>query len=221
MSLTDCDSNMTWDPKVVNPGSCNEQAIVLERIFPHTISSVGESDDASVSDVEDETPRTEFDSHANMAVVGKHAYILNVSGKKARVQPYSPNYKPQDIPIVDASVMYECPYSGNRVILVMRDALHVKEMVNNLIPPFIMREAGIQVREIPKIHMDDPSVEDYAIVFKETGLRIPLSLHGIFSCFPTTKPVASDLNEIDDVYMLTPPSWKPHNSSYAKKSFLG
>ena len=88
-----------------------------------------------------------------MVVVGKNAYIINASGRKAKVQPYSPNYKPQNIPIVDAAVMYECPYSRKRVILVVRDALYVKAMDNNLIPPFIMREAGIQVREIPKIHV--------------------------------------------------------------------
>ena len=135
--------------------------------------------DASICDVDIKTSRTELDSHANMAVLGKNSHVLSETGKTARVQPYSPNYKPQIIPIVDAAVMYECPYSGKRVGLVIRDALHVKEMENNLIPPFIMREAGIQVKEIPKIHVDNPSVDDHAIVFKETGFRIPLSLHGI------------------------------------------
>ena len=70
-------------------------------------------------------------------------------------------------------------------------------MDNNLIPPFIMQEAGIQVKEIPKIHVENPSVEDQAIVFKETRFRIPLSLYGILSYFPTARPTASDLNEID------------------------
>ena len=79
--------------------------------------------------------------------------------------------------------MYECPYSGRRVALVIRDALHVKEMENNLIPPFIMREAGVQVREIPKIHVEDPSVDDHAIVFKETGFRIPYLSMAYFHIF--------------------------------------
>ena len=127
-----------------------------------------------------------------MVVVGKNAYVIDDSGRKVRVQPYSLNYKLEYIPIVDAAIIYECPYSGKRVVLVVRDALCVKEMENNLIPPFIMREAGIQVREVPKIHVDDPLVEDHATVFKETGFRIPLSLNGIFLCFPTTKPLVSD-----------------------------
>ena len=151
-----------------------------------------------------------------MIVVGKNAHIINPTGRKVRVQPYSPNYEPQNILIVDAAVMYECPFSGRRVILVMRDALHVSEMENNLIPPFIMREVGILVNKVPKIHVDDPLLEDHAIIFKETDFRIPLSLHGIFSYFPTTKPTICNLNEIEDVYLLSLPSWNPHNSSYTK-----
>ena len=48
-----------------------------------------------MTDVDIIVSRTEFDSHANMVVVEKHAYILTTTGRKARVQPYSPNYKPQ------------------------------------------------------------------------------------------------------------------------------
>lgn len=221
ISLIDDDSNKHWDLGKDDLGSHGELTIVPRRIFPHIIASVGEDDNTSMTDVE-VVSRTEFDSHANMEVVGKHSYILNMSGRKARVQPYS-NYKPQSIPIVDSAIMYEFSYDGRRVILVVRDALHVKETENNLIPPFIMREAGLQVKKIPKIHMVDPTVEDHAIVFKGTGFRIPLSLHGIFSCFPTTKPTANEVNEIDEVYMLSPPTWNPHNSSYAKneESYLG
>ena len=104
--LVDDDSNRNWDPGIDNSGSQIEIATVPERILPHIISSVGEDDDASMTDADNIVSRTEFDSHANMMVVGKHAYILNVSGRKARVQPYSPNYAPQEIPIVDACCCY-------------------------------------------------------------------------------------------------------------------
>ena len=80
-----------------------------KEFFPYMLSSVGESDDASMTDADNISSRTEFDSHANMIVVGKHAHIINYTGRKANVQPYSPNYDPQQIPIVDAAVLYECP----------------------------------------------------------------------------------------------------------------
>ena len=115
------------------------------------------------------------------------------------------------------------PLQWGEIVLVVRDSLFVKEMDNNPIPSFIMREAGVTVNEVPKIHVYDPSVEDHAVIFRETGFRIPLSLHGIFSCFTTSKPSVNDLNEIDQVYLLSPPSWNPHNISYAENesSFLG
>ena len=43
------------------------------------------------------------------------------------------------IPIVDAAVQYECPYSGQSYILVLRNALHVTAMQNHMMPPFIFR----------------------------------------------------------------------------------
>ena len=69
--------------------------------------------DASMKDAEqNEVSRTEFDSHANMPLVGCKAYIIADSGKKVTVYPYSPDYSPKELPIVDAGLLYECPYSG-------------------------------------------------------------------------------------------------------------
>ena len=42
-----------------------------------------------------------------------------------------------------------------------------------------------------------------------------LSLGGIFSYFPTCKPNVQEMTEIDDVYLLTPSRFNPHNPSYA------
>ena len=48
--------------------------------------------------------RTELDSHANMPVVGKHAYIIDETGKKVDVSPFTPDYKLLTVPLVDAMV---------------------------------------------------------------------------------------------------------------------
>ena len=61
-------------------------------------------------------------------------------------------------------------------------------MENNLIPPFILCEAGLQVNERAKIHTEDPMTEDHSITFPTTGFQIPLQLFGIFSYFSMTKP---------------------------------
>ena len=158
---------------------------------------------------------TELDSHANMPVVGKHAYIIAETGKKVDVSPFTPDYKPHAVPLVDATVKYNNPYNGKSYILVLQNALYVLSMDNNLIPPFMLREMGVTVNDIPKIHKEDPTVDDHAITFMETGFRIPLSLWGIFSYFPTSKPTHDDLLNPNEVYILSPATWNPHSDAYA------
>jgi hypothetical protein len=90
-------------------------------------------------------------------------------------------------------------------------------MQNNLIPPFMMRKAGIILNDMPKMQVEHPTVDDHSIFFPaETKFRIPMSLWGIFSYFPTSKPTAQDMKESDQVYMLTPSRWDPHQSAYAE-----
>jgi hypothetical protein len=60
-----------------------------------------------------------------------------------------------------------------------------------------MREAGTRVNDTPKTQSDDPTEEDHSMFFPETGLRIPLLLWGVFSCFVTTKPTAEDMMETE------------------------
>jgi hypothetical protein len=146
-----------------------------------------------------EGSKTELDSHANMHVVGSQAYILSDTGCTCDVSAYTPDYKPIQIKIVDAAVQYDCPYTDEQYILVIRNVLHIPSMQNNLIPPFMMREAGLHIRDTLKIKIDDPSIEDHSNYFRDSKLRIPLSLWGVFSYFPTSKPTATTLNEIDDV----------------------
>lgn len=137
--------------------------------------------DGSVMDVDDDqsmsrTSRTELDSNANMPVVGRNAFVIARTEETADVSAFTPDYKPMKCSIVDAALLYDCPYSGDEVILLIRNAIHVPNMENNLIPPFIMREAGVIVDDTPKIQTTDPTISSHSIYFEETGLRIPLSL---------------------------------------------
>ena len=132
---------------------------------------------------------------------------------------YNPEYAPKEIPIVDAALLYQAPFNGKETILVICNALYVKSMQSNLMPPFIMREHGVKVYDTAKIHISDPDVDDHAIII-EDHLRIPLQLHGTFSYFQTRKPTLNKLNENDDVYTLTPEHFNPHNDAYARNEAL-
>jgi hypothetical protein len=119
------------------------------------------------------------------------------------------------IKIVDAAVRYDSPYDTKSYILVIRNALYVPSMDNNQILPFMLRKAGITVNDTPKIQMQDSTVEDHSIFFPETEIRIPLSLWGVFSYFPTTKPSLTDMTSSEEVYVLTTSRWDPHDKAYA------
>ena len=156
----------------------------------------------------------ELDSHTNMPVVGRHSYIINYSGQMVDVKPFTPQCRSMEAELVDVALLYECPYEGKSYILVIRNAIHVDSMENNLIPPSILREAGLQVNERAKIHTNDPTADDHSITFPTTGLRIPLQLFGIFSYFSTTKPTEDDMLAGHDVYVMTPEKWNPHSDAY-------
>ena len=88
-------------------------------------------------------------------------------------------------------------------------------------PQFIMREEGLEVRDTPKIHVKEPTVEYHSIYFSDESLRITLSLNGIFSSFPTRRPTTKYL--IDKIPVLITPegtTWNPHSNLYKKNEDL-
>ena len=162
--------------------------------------------------------RCELDSHANMVVIGTEAFYFESGGRVCDVSPYDKS-RVRTLPIKDAALAYDCPYTGSTTILIFRNTICVPEIKYNLIPPFILREAGITVNEQAKIHCKDPSEDDHAISFKDlsSDLRIPMSLNGVFSYFKTRKPTILELNECDKI-ICTPDSvnWNPNCPSFAK-----
>jgi hypothetical protein len=132
------------EPEKTQPDSVQEEHSDSAQNKLDMVSAAVGVQDGDIIDM-DISSRTELDSHANMPVVGRNAYVISRSGEMADVSPFSPDYKSMAIPIVDAAVLYECPLKGEPYILVIRNALHVPSMKGNLMPPFVMREAGVQV----------------------------------------------------------------------------
>ena len=90
-------------------------------------------------------------------------------------------------------------------------------MPHNLISPLLMREGGVNVNDIPKIHCTGPIIDDHYISFKDIDLRIPLQLHGIFYCFNTRKPLSSELYDKYKIFITADTSeWNAYCKSYAQ-----
>ena len=154
-----------------------------------------------------------------MVLLGKDAYIFDgVQDRSCNVQPFDPSLGvARKVPIVDGAIAYDCPYTMKTYILIMKNALYIPSLDHNLIPPFILREAGIYVNEVPKIQKPNPTADDHSIRIDELNLRIPLKLNGIFSYFHSRKPTREDLLSCDNAF-LTPdaPSWNPYSDHYAE-----
>ena len=102
-----------------------------------------------------------------MVVLGSECIVFEWSGKTCTVNPFDKQLgSAKDVPIVDAAIAYDCPYSHQPYVLLLRNALYMPSMKDNLIPPFIMRQGGIIVLDTPKIHCPDPTPEDHCIRFE-------------------------------------------------------
>ncbi len=88
---------------------------------------------------------------------------------------------------------YDCPYTMKTYILTARNAVHIHSMSHNIIPPFVMYEAGLRVNDVPRIHTKPDKLKNkmHSIVATEADNRVilktPLKLGKIFSYFPTRK----------------------------------
>jgi len=150
-----------------------------------------------------------------VVVLGKYSYIVNYTGKTAQVLLFSPEFEALKVPIVDAGIQYDDPYSGESYLLVCKEALFVAAMTHNLIPTFLMREAGLVVDDVPKVQSTNLTMQHHSTYFPEENLRIPLGLHGIFSYFPSSQPSLDVLNDNNfKVLFLTIGQIDPHNKIY-------
>jgi hypothetical protein len=110
---------------------------ICALVLAATIGGTSMGSDASLE-------ATELDSHANMAVLGSNCMIFATSGHYANVTPFSSNFPMMEmVEIVDAAIAYDGPILHVTYLLVMQKALLIPTMNHNLIPPFLIREAGL------------------------------------------------------------------------------
>ena len=131
---------------------------------------------------------TDFDSHENMVVIGRNDEIISNKRRTAEVSPFTLDCEAvYEVPVFDDSLLYMFPYTDKPCILVASNLLHVPTMNNNIISPFIIRKAGVNVNGTTKTKMLKRTVEDHSVYFIEENFSIPLELRVVLSYFPTSK----------------------------------
>jgi hypothetical protein len=165
---------------------------------------------------------TELDFHANMAVAGFDCTVIARSGCFANVTPFHKDIPAMEmVEIGDAMVAYDHPILLRTYLLVMRNALLIKSMDHGLIPSFLIQEAGLLLDKTTKHQLEHPTIDKHAIVDPVTGMRIHLSLNGIFSYFRTRCLTSEEINNWDNyrIVFITPDgdAWDPNAEHYAEQ----
>ena len=114
-----------------------------------------------------------------MCVLGKHYFLLSElsTAKTVSVSVFAESAGGLDaVLIVDVMLAYDCERTNQVYLLVLRNVVYVDSMDDNQIPPFILREADIEVDKRGKIHCDPGTVtkEDHTILNYETRLFITM-----------------------------------------------
>ena len=112
--------------------------------------------------------RLELDSHADSPVLGKSAVIIKKTDRRVSVRGFADEIgKTISVPVVDGVLAYDCEFTGETVLMIIRNALHVPSMNNHLIPPFMMRLAGLDVNECAKFLAKKPNISHHSVYFPE------------------------------------------------------
>ena len=94
--------------------------------------------------------RTELDSHADTCTIGKNALITHVHNRNVNVHAYDPSMgSQQNMSIVNAAVAYDCPHTGEVLILKINQAIQINTMENNLLCLMQVRTNDVKVLIAP------------------------------------------------------------------------
>ena len=96
--------------------------------------------------------RTALDSHADTSCAGSNMAVLELTGEKVNVTPFSEHYSAvTDVPIATVATVWEDPRNGELWLLVIHEALFFgSKLTDSLLCPNQLRAAGITVQDTPK-----------------------------------------------------------------------
>jgi hypothetical protein len=123
--------------------------------------------------------------------------------------------------VVDAVIVYDCPFTGESYFLLMYNCLYIPSMECHLVPPFILREAGLLVNDTSKIQSMNPDEDTHVIYDSESEMQIHLGLNVIFSYFKCRSIAEDEMRNWQQYKVVesTPmgQKWDPYNPVYQEE----
>ena len=139
-----------------------------------------------------DSSRTELDTHADTCVVGSNYLVIHEYDRYVTVTGYdSKQGSVKDLKVVGEVIAYDCPQTGEVIIIRINQTIHIRSMSNNLMCSMQIRMNDIKVFDCPKFLIENPENHDHTLTLPRGNgedYKIPLSLHGITSYFSPRKP---------------------------------
>jgi hypothetical protein len=91
-----------------------------------------------------------MDSHADMAVLGSNCFIFEETGRTIDVYPFDPTLGSTKRNVVSGCFAYDDPETGQVILLIVHQGLHIPHLAYSLLPPFQLWENDVVVNDRPK-----------------------------------------------------------------------
>ncbi|KAI2511639.1 hypothetical protein MHU86_2705 [Fragilaria crotonensis] len=164
--------------------------------------------------------KTALDSHADTSCAGSNMAVLELTGEKVTVYPFSENLPAvQEVPIATVLTVWENPSTGQPWMLVIHEALYFGDRLKeSLLCPNQVRAAGNVVRDVP-IQFDAASTTHSITI--PGKLELPLELHGVISFVSTRKPTTDEIDQyqsgvFQSVELTEKIPWEPYSAKFAE-----
>eukprot|EP00978_Attheya_sp_CCMP212_P004009 scaffold8551_cov59-Attheya_sp.AAC.4 len=166
---------------------------------------------------------TETDSHADTCVVGKECLVFHDFERPVNVSGFDTSLgSVNDKPVVSTALAYDDPLTGEVLIFIVHQAIHIPTMDHNLLCPMQLRMNDVRIDECPQFLHPNPTDTTHAIKFPGVGGEddyvVPSALHGVTSYFPTRKLTEEEwVNCRQSEITAEGPEWDPHDSQFGEQ----
>ena len=150
------------------------------------------------------------DSHAEVTCYGRHARITHIhEGMISNVAPFHDSYAPiENVNFANACFAYDGE-DGKVYILHHRYGLDFSHSMNDsLLCTNQTRAHGVIVDDVPKI-FDRRASSSQSIIFPDSDVELPLSLHNSIAYLPVRYPTDEDMNDGIDLFLSDDFPWDP------------
>ena len=110
------------------------------------------------SSVASNEPKVELDSHADTCVVGDNILVIHDHDRPVKVYSYHPKNGHRSPKTVDAAVEYQNPQSGQKFVLMLKQAIHINGLGSHSLFSMQCFLHGVNSCEVPKFLSENPSV---------------------------------------------------------------